>query len=54
MGKVAEVARDGGCSAINTSPALMAKLPMAFMQVAMNLHGGFDTMAEEVEGGASG
>lgn len=54
LGKVAEAARGSGRSAMNTSPALMAKLPMAFRQLAKGLHEGFDTMADEAESGASG
>ena len=53
-GKVAEAARGSGRSAMNTSPTLMAKLPMAFRQLAKSLHDRFDTMAGEAEGGASG
>ncbi len=53
-GMVAEAARGSGRSAMNTSPALMAKLPMAFRQLARGLHFGFDTLADEAEGGASG
>ncbi len=53
-GQVAEVARRSGRAAMNTSPALMVKLPMAFRRLALSLHDGFDTMADEAERGASG
>lgn len=51
--KVAEAARGSGRSAMNLSPGMMAKLPMAFRQLAMGLHDGFDAMAAEAESGAS-
>lgn len=50
--KVAQAARAVGMAeAHDRAPALLAKLPLDFKKLAMNLHGGFDALAAAAEAG---
>lgn len=54
MQQVASAARRiGMASAADVNPGLMLKLPLAFKQQGMALHGQFDRLAERAENGAT-
>lgn len=54
MQQVASAARRiGMASAADVNPALMLKLPLAFKQQGMALHGQFDQLADRAAAGAS-
>ncbi|HEY0920631.1 hypothetical protein [Devosia sp.] len=51
---VAEIARPVGTAAMaGESPALLAKLPLAFKEAGLKAHTGFDTLANAAAGGAT-
>lgn len=53
--RVAAAARTSGMqAAVDTNPALMAKLPLEFKQLGMSVHHGFDDLADAIEGGKAG
>lgn len=54
MAAVAKAARASGmAAAADTTPALMAKLPLEFKQLGLSVHQGWDGMAQLAEHGAS-
>lgn len=54
MAAVAKSARASGMShAADASPALLAKLPLDFKQLALSVHKGWDGLAQLAEAGAS-
>ncbi len=54
MAAVAKAARASGmAAAADTSPALMAKLPLEFKQLGLSVHKSWDGMAQLAEHGAS-
>jgi cytochrome c556 len=53
--RVAAAARASGMqAAVDTNPALMAKLPLEFKQLGMSVHHGFDDLADAIDGGKAG
>lgn len=52
VGKAAAPARASGVAAMGeTRPLMAAKFPMAFRQMSMSVHQGFDRLAADAEGG---